>query len=577
MAAIAEPVNLQSSENPLAADGVLRFTTAGSVDDGKSTLIGRLLYDTRGVYEDQLVSIQKSGINRSGGLIDLSLVTDGLRAEREQGITIDVAYRYFSTPRRKFIIADTPGHEQYTRNMATGASNAHAAVILVDATRGVQTQSRRHTCIAALLGIQDVVAAVNKMDLVDYREDVFRAIAREFAQLAAELGIANVHAIPVSALRGDNVVRRGLHTPWYCGPTLLQCLESVPVKAGGQDRPLRFPVQYVIRPDSRFRGFAGRVASGSLRRGATVAVLPSGTTSRVKSITTFDGELEQALPGHSVTVTLEDEIDLGRGDLLAEPTALPQSSNNLAARLVWLHADPCRPEKAYLLKHGARIVRARVSRILHRLDVNTLGHLPASPPQMNEIAAVEVETTLPLFFDPYAQDRVMGSFILIDPMSNATVAAGMIDGKAEAADAPRQASVSRVSQAERTRRNGHSPAALWIVSRPALVERVERSLFDKGWLAQVVSIAEFRSASRDVAASLHRLGAIAIFSLSSVNEEERQLRQAISEVYGDDHFFAADELPASDVAACDVLLRWLNQPRSSQAPEPDPRLQEQEP
>ena len=577
MAAIAEPVSLQSSETPFAADGVLRFTTAGSVDDGKSTLIGRLLYDTRGVYEDQLISIQKSGINRSGGLIDLSLVTDGLRAEREQGITIDVAYRYFSTPRRKFIIADTPGHEQYTRNMATGASNAHAAVILVDATRGVQTQSRRHTCIAALLGIQDVVAAVNKMDLVDYREDVFRAIAREFAQLAADLGIAHVHAIPVSALRGDNVVRRGSQTPWYSGPTLLEYLESVPVKAGGDERPLRFPVQYVIRPDSRFRGFAGRVASGVLRRGATVAVLPSGTTSRVKSITTFDGELEQALPGHSVTVTLEDEIDLGRGDLLAEATALPQSSNNLAARLVWLHADPCRPEKAYLLKHGARIVRARVSRILNRLDVNTLGHLSAAPPQMNEIAAVEVETTLPLFFDSYAQDRVMGSFILIDPMSNATVAAGMIDGKAEATGARLQAARVRVSLAERTRRNGHLPAALWIVNRPALVERAERSLFDEGWLAQVVSIAEFRSASREVAASLQRLGAVAIFSVSSVNEEERHLRQAVSEVYGDDHFFASDQLPASDVAAGDALLRWLNQARSSSSAERDSRGQEQEP
>src|SRR5262252_4956244 len=282
-AATAESLTLDPAALSASAD-LLRFTTAGSVDDGKSTLIGRLLYDTKGIYEDQLISIQQSGINRSAGPIDLSLVTDGLRAEREQGITIDVAYRYFSTPRRKFIIADTPGHEQYTRNMATGASNADAAVILIDATRGVLTQSRRHTCIAALLGIQHVVAAVNKMDLVEYREEVFSTLAKEFKELARHLGIAHVHAIPVSALKGDNIVAAGVHMPWFSGPTLLEYLEGVPLGKDDHRRPLRFPVQYVIRPDRRFRGFAGRIASGVLHRGATVVALPSRARSRVKSI-----------------------------------------------------------------------------------------------------------------------------------------------------------------------------------------------------------------------------------------------------------------------------------------------------
>src|SRR5262249_49056206 len=415
---------------------LLRFITAGSVDDGKSTLIGRLLHDSKAIFEDQLAAVERTTRSRGIDGLDLSLLTDGLRAEREQGITIDVAYRYFSTPRRRFIIADTPGHEQYTRNMVTGASNAHAAVILIDATRGVLPQSRRHTCIAALLGIQHVVAAVNKMDLVDYREEAFAEIAREFRKLAAQLGIANVYAIPVSALRGDNIVDASRRMPWFDGPTLLKYLEKLPVSRTEHARPLRFPVQYVIRSDSRFRGFAGRVASGVLRRGAAVAALPSGVTSRVKSIVTFDGELEHAGPGSSVTVTLEDEIDLGRGDLLAGQELLPKGATRLATNLVWLHSDSCNNEQFYLLKHCTRIVRAHVSPVLHRLDVNPLHRLPALTPQMNDIAAAHFETTLPLFFDPYREDRIMGSFILIDPMTNATVAAGMIEGEVAAEDLP---------------------------------------------------------------------------------------------------------------------------------------------
>lgn len=555
-AAIAEPISLNSSSGTAAAADLLRFTTAGSVDDGKSTLIGRLLYDTKGIYEDQLISIQNSGINRSDGPIDLSLVTDGLRAEREQGITIDVAYRYFSTPRRKFIIADTPGHEQYTRNMATGASNAHAAVILIDASRGVLTQSRRHTCIAALLGIQDVVAAVNKMDLVDYKEAVFAAISKEFKELADQLGIPNVYAIPVSALKGDNIVQASLRMPWFEGSTLLEYLENVPVRGADHSKPLRFPVQYVIRPDSRFRGFAGQVVSGVLRRGTAVTALPSGAKTRVKSIVTFDGELEHAGPGSAVAVTLEDEIDLGRGDLLAEEAGLPQSSTSLAAKLVWLHSDPCQHEKFYLLKHANRVVRAHVSRILHRVDVNTLHHLPAATPQMNDIAAVHIDATLPLFFDPYSCDRIMGSFILIDPMTNATVAAGMISGKVEAAQVTSQAVQGRTLLEERMSRNGHPPAAVWIVARPALAERIEREIFEKGWQVQMVSSAEFKIQELNpVVTMLQRLGMIAIFALA---EEDPDLRKAITSIYGEQSFFATDHLPASDSEAAAQIIGSLD-------------------
>jgi sulfate adenylyltransferase large subunit len=539
-------------------EDLLRFTTAGSVDDGKSTLIGRLLYDSRGIYEDQLVSIQKSGINRSGGPIDLSLVTDGLRAEREQGITIDVAYRYFSTPRRKFIIADTPGHEQYTRNMATGASNADAAVILIDAQRGVLTQSRRHTCIAVLLGIQHVVAAVNKMDLVAYREEVFRAIAKEFEDLARQLGIAYVHAIPVSALKGDNIVAAGgSRMPWYHGPTLLQYLENVPLGKDDHRRPLRFPVQYVIRPDGRFRGFAGRVASGVLHRGAPVIALPSGARSRVKSIVTFDGELQTADAGSSVAITLEDEIDLGRGDLLTHETSLPESSSRFSARLVWLHADPCQNEKVYLLKHGTRTVRARVAMILHRFDVNTLREAPALPPQLNDIAAVKIETTQPIFFDAYKQNRVTGSFILIDPMSNATVAAGMIEGKAEAAAPSGPPSHPHRLLEARVRRNGHPPAAVWIAGRPALADQVAAAVFDQGWQGEIVSPAEFETGNlRPVVAMLRRMGVIAIFSIDD-RDHYRELRKVAEEIYGKKAFFVADPLLSSDVAACTQILSSL--------------------
>ena len=429
----AEPSPKTTDSTPLfkSQTSLLRFTTAGSVDDGKSTLIGRLLYDSQAVLEDQLASVQKSKINRAAGPIDFSLLTDGLRAEREQGITIDVAYRYFTTPRRKFIIADTPGHEQYTRNMATGASTADGAIVLIDATKGVRRQSRRHAYIANLLGVQHIIAAVNKMDLVAFSEEVFGRISEEFRQFAEQLQIRDVYAVPVSALEGDNVVRRSKRMPWFEGPALLEYLESLRVGDHTASGLLRFPVQYVIRPDASFRGFAGQLVSGELRAGTSVVALPSGVKTRVQSLVAFEDEVEVARPGNAITVTLEDEIDLSRGDMLVAEEHLPSADTAFQATLVWMHPEPLDPHKIYVIKHTTRTVRGRVNHIRYRVDVNTLEHVPASRLDMNEIAAVDVKTTLPLFFDPYKTNRTTGSFILIDEATNGTVAGGMIEGPAE--------------------------------------------------------------------------------------------------------------------------------------------------
>ena len=390
---------------------LLRFTTAGSVDDGKSTLIGRLLYDSKGIYEDQLASVRKATRNHTNGGLDLSLLTDGLRAEREQGITIDVAYRYFATARRKFIIADTPGHEQYTRNMATGASTANLAVILVDARLGVLPQSRRHTYISTLLGIPHIVVAVNKMDLVDFQQDVFAAIRDEFEAFARQLGVADLLFIPISALDGDNVVKPSRRTPWYDGPTLLDHLETVPMVDDHNLSDMRFPVQCVIRPDLDFRGFAGQRASGVIRRGDPVTVLPSGLVSRVKSIVTWEGEIEQAFAPMSVTVCLEDEIDVSRGDMLvaANPNPGPLIGRSIEALVVWMNEKPLTPQRPYLLKQTTQTVRARVTAVRHRVDINTLHHQPASDLQLNEIGLIDLEAHKPLFFDPYRRNRATGS------------------------------------------------------------------------------------------------------------------------------------------------------------------------
>ncbi len=423
--------------NPPAVEdrGVLRFITAGSVDDGKSTLIGRLLHDTRAIFEDQLAAVARASQKRGQEDIDLSLLTDGLEAEREQGITIDVAYRYFATPRRKFIIADTPGHEQYTRNMVTGASSADAAVILVDARKGVLPQTRRHTYIAHLLGVRHIVVAVNKMDLVGSDEATFERIRRDFLAFASALGIADLRFIPISALRGDLVVERGEHMSWYRGPTLLAALEEIDVADEADALPFRFPVQLVVRPGAGtdFRGYAGRLESGVLASGDEVLALPSGHRSIVKDIVSLGKSLPVAVAGDSVILVLAEDIDISRGDLLADPVHPPQSAKTIQARICWLSSESLDartlPAARCVLKHTTRSVKARLTSINSRVDVDAL--LQQAKPAglaMNDIAQVTLTLAQPLFVDSYELNRATGSFILIDETANQTVAAGMIDG-----------------------------------------------------------------------------------------------------------------------------------------------------
>jgi sulfate adenylyltransferase large subunit len=547
---MASAERLAASETSTAASAatstLLRFTTAGSVDDGKSTLIGRLLYDSRAVYQDQIASMQKSSINRSSGPLDFSLLTDGLRAEREQGITIDVAYRYFSSSRRRFIIADTPGHEQYTRNMVTGASIADAALVLVDATQGLLRQSRRHLYIAALLGIGNVAAVVNKMDLIGYQQRPFENIAAEFADLARLLGVESVLTIPVSALCGDNVVQRSDSTPWYHGPSLIEWLETVPARHSVASGPLRFPVQYVIRPDAAFRGFAGEVISGTLRRGTRIVALPSRVETRVKSIHTFGGELEEAAAGVACTVTLEDQIDLGRGDLLCQPESLPQICSKFSASLVWLDSTPWQPERQYFLKHTTRTVRARLIGTPSRLDVNTFQQNPAGSLQMNDIAECELETTHPLFVDPYAQNRTMGSFILIDPISNATVAAGMIREKLPSDD---RLNHQRTAISRPAERNGHPAVAIWTSGE--LTRKFESACSLLGWRAQFLAVDDFTGTEFSAIARLmHQAGAVVIYSADRNSDGEHM--HVLHELYGDrllrDHVFFEANVTAEQIA-----------------------------
>ena len=426
------------------------------MDDGKSTLIGRLLYDSQTVYEDQLAGIRKA--TKAHGGLDLSLLTDGLRAEREQGITIDVAYRYFSTPRRKFIIADTPGHEQYTRNMATGASTADLAIVLIDARHGVLEQSRRHAFIATLLGIRHLAIAVNKMDLVEYREEVFRAICGDFGSFAGRIGNPpDLQFIPISALCGDNVVHRSARMPWYRGPALLEHLETVPVAVENHSAGWRLPVQYVIRPNQDFRGIAGQLASGAIRPGDPVLVLPSGRQARVRSIVTPEGELTEAFAPMSVTVRLDEELDVSRGDMLVAPADPPRSALRFDATLVWMNEKAATAGRLYLLKHTTQTLTARIAEIRHRVDIHTLAAQAAGELRLNEIGAVVVEVQRPVFFDPYRRNRYTGSFILLDPLTNETLGAGMIESAAggNGADAPRTASVSIEG----------NPEVFWLLAR----------------------------------------------------------------------------------------------------------------
>lgn len=407
---------------------LLRLLTAGSVDDGKSTLIGRLLFDSKKLYDDQLAALERDSkrVGNAGDHIDYALLLDGLKAEREEGITIDVAYRYFSTNRRKFIIADTPGHEQYTRNMITGGSTANLAIILVDCRTGVITQTRRHTYLVSLLGIKHIVLAVNKMDLVGFDKKVFTDIAAEYKQLTDHLGIKDVTCFPLSALDGDNVVKRSERTPWYTGPALLDFLETVPIHADRNYHDFRYPVQYVLRPNLDFRGFCGKVASGVVHVDDEVVALPSMKRSHVKSIVTYDGELQEAFPPQSVTITLKDEIDISRGEMIVHPDNIPFIGRHFTTMLVWMDEEPMDTRKQFFLKHNTNTTRATIADIRNRIDVNTLEEKAGKPFQLNEIGQVDILTAKTLFFDSYAQNRQTGAFILIDPITNNTSAVGMI-------------------------------------------------------------------------------------------------------------------------------------------------------
>ena len=413
---------------------LLRLLTAGSVDDGKSTLIGRLLFDSKKLYEDQLQALERDSkrVGNAGDHIDYALLLDGLKAEREEGITIDVAYRYFSTNQRKFIIADTPGHEQYTRNMITGGSTANLAIILVDARTGVITQTRRHTFLVSLLGIKHIALAVNKMDLVDFDENVFDAIVAEYKALTDKLGIEDVTCFPLSALDGDNVVEKSERTPWYEGTSLLDFLETVPIHTDRNMTDFRYPVQYVLRPNLDFRGFCGKIASGVVREGDEIMALPSRKKSHVKRIVTYDGDLKEAFCPQCVTLTLEDEIDISRGEMLVHPDNVPEVGRYFETMLVWMDEEPMDRNKHFYLKHNTNTTRATVGEICYQVDVNTMEQRPADGFRLNEIGKVHITTAKPIFFDAYQKNRATGSFILIDPITNNTSAVGMIIGPVEA-------------------------------------------------------------------------------------------------------------------------------------------------
>jgi bifunctional enzyme CysN/CysC len=467
--------------------GLLRFLTCGSVDDGKSTLIGRLLFDTHLIPDDELAALQRDSRKHgtTGGDLDLALLVDGLEAEREQGITIDVAYRFFRTGRRSFIVADAPGHEQYTRNMATGASTSDAAVILVDARKGVLTQTRRHSYICSLLGIRHVALAVNKMDLVDFSAERFRGIVDEYRGLAGTLGFASMVPIPLSARFGDNVTFRSDRTAaWYDGPTLLEHLETVEPAHALDRKPFRFPVQWVNRPNLDFRGFSGTVVSGSVRPGDRVAVASSGMLSTVARIVTADGDLGEARAGDAVTLTLTDDIDVARGDVLAHAHSRPEVVDQFAAHVLWMSAEPMLPERSYLMRIGTRYAPARITRLKHKVDVNTLQHLAASTLALNEIGLCNIETATPVALDPYAENRDLGGFILIDRFTNATAGAGMIAfGLRRATNIHRQSLL--VDKVSRVRLSGHRPAVLWFTGLPAsgkstIANIVERELHARG-------------------------------------------------------------------------------------------------
>jgi sulfate adenylyltransferase large subunit len=504
-AAAARQVSLASYLLPAHEKPLLRFTTAGSVDDGKSTLIGRLLHDAHSIYDDQMEALRKSGLNRSTGPLDFSLLTDGLKAEREQGITIDVAYRHFATPRRRFLIADTPGHEQYTRNMATGASTADAAVILVDARHGLTAQSRRHAYIAWLLGIRHLLIAVNKMDLVGFDRVVFEQVRTALDELAGKLPGATLKVVPVSALDGDNVAVRSARTPWYRGPSLMKLLETIDAPAWDTIAPMRFTVQYVIRPDLDFRGYAGRIDSGRIRAGDYVTVLPSGVRSRVKRIVTFDGDLEEAFAPMAITLVLEDERDISRGDWICADTDHPMVAPQLEATLVWMHERPLEPGASVLLQHGATHIPARVREIVHRIDPDTYEAEPAPQLALNEIGLVRLETARALVFDKYRENRQTGSFIVIDRIDNFTLGAGMVTqtvltGQPLHHKTNVEFSSAPVTPGERLQRYGHRPRVVISRSQP-LRRALERALFAGGAAVAVLEMLPVKTQVQELLAN----------------------------------------------------------------------------
>ena len=462
---------------------LLRFITCGSVDDGKSTLIGRLLYDSKMIFEDQLAALESDSAKHGtqGEEIDFALLVDGLAAEREQGITIDVAYRFFTTEKRKFIVADTPGHEQYTRNMVTGASTADCAVILIDARKGVLQQTRRHSFLVHLLGIRHVVLAVNKMDLVDYDQSTFEHIVADYRSFASSIGVEDFTAIPISGFKGDNITALSENTPWYSGPVLIGHLENIEVAAtAAQERSFRMPVQWVNRPNLDFRGFAGLIASGTVRTGDAVRIVPSGKTSTVKTIETFDGQLDEAVAGQSVTITLADEVDCSRGDVIAAADDPPQASDQFAATLVWMDEEALKPGRGYWLKIGAQMVTATVQPPKYEIDVNSLDHLAAKTLGLNAIGVVEFATDRRITFEPYITSRQLGGFILIDKFTNATVAAGMIDFSLRRADNVhwQPTTISRESHAAM---KNQAPRVLWFTGlsgsgKSTIANEVEKQL-----------------------------------------------------------------------------------------------------
>jgi len=478
---------------------LLRLLTCGSVDDGKSTLIGRLLHDSKMIYEDQLAAVKADSVKSgtTGGEIDLALLVDGLQSEREQGITIDVAYRYFSTAKRKFIIADTPGHEQYTRNMATGASTCDLAIILIDARYGVMTQTRRHSYIAALLGIKHIIVAVNKMDLVNFDQAVYTKIQSDYSGFCDKLDLNDIRYIPLSALNGDNVVSLSDNTPWYSGQPLMNILESIEIASDRNLCDMRFPIQYVNRPNLDFRGYCGTVASGIVRKGDQITVLPSGKTSRIKSIVTYNGEIEEAFPPQSVTLTLADEIDISRGDILCRKDNLPAVTDQCDATIVWMTEAPMLPGKEYFIKLGVRTITGSISQVRHRTDVNTLEHHVADRLNLNEIGLCEVTLNAPIAIDPYKISKGTGAFIIIDRLTNVTVGAGMIIAESTA-----QAEFRHVTPHDRSARYGQRAVTVWVTGKGNVdgAYQLERILFNSGHASSVLtglaSLDEYKNAAQ---------------------------------------------------------------------------------